>query len=230
MIKLLSTIAFIFFSFAGVCQSVAYKVNKSGAPLYNTNIAPFKKLATLPRGEVVLLLEQAGGTMKVSYNGKVGFMGADNLVLAGNYFEDPQNAWHPVAIRKDNQIMAATALPIKDAYKAIHQYLIENNFNIEKNDEANSYITATTALTKGLGQGHIRLNIYLKAEDSTRAYYQGTFDASVSGIGMSSMDLAGVIEKVGMKGSTMENAFSALNSVAHSIPDSTIRYRKKPKQ
>ena len=215
-------------SFASFGQT--FKVNTTPSAIYDSNTAPFTKIAVLNRGESVQLIEKASEAVyKVKYKDKTGFIGRDNLVVADKFVEDPRNAWHSAPLRKDNQIMVTTLLPVKDAYKAIHQHLIENNYNIEKADESTLYITATSALTKGLASGHYRLNIYLKAEDSTRAYLQGTYDASIGGITMSRAEATGVIERLGMKGSTMDNAFSALNTVAQSVTGSKIQYRQRPK-
>lgn len=218
----------LFCSLFSVAQSVAYKVNIPGAAIYETKEPPFKKIASPKRGETVLIVEDSGTAFKVQHNGQTGFISKSALVIADQYFDDPQNAWHSVATKKDNQIMASTSLSASDALKAIHQHLMENNFNIEKMDESSAYITATTPLTKGMGQGHVRINLFVKSEDSTRAYFQGAFTASVGGLMTPSMDLAGVVQKMGMKGSTMENAFNTLESVARSIPGAAIRYRKKP--
>lgn len=137
--------------------------------------------------------------------------------------------WHFKPGRKDNQIMAATISPAQDAYKAIQQHLIENNYNIEKSDKETLYITATAPLSKGIGSGQYRLNIFIKEEDSTRVFIQGTYDATVNaafaGPGMA---FSGVIEYTPAKKSTIGAAFGAMVSAGQAVPNAKVRYRRKP--
>lgn len=212
-------------------QAVAYKVNHAGTALYETSTAPFNKLATLKRGETVLLVERVGGVLKVAYNGKTGFVNADNVVAADKYMEDPENAWHSVLTKRDTQVMGTSTVPIKEAYKAIHQALIENNYNIEKADEDNFYLTATAPWGNGgISNGQYRLNIFLKAEDSTRVYLQGTYNASVNGALLGpDMDFSGELQFF-VKNSIPGRIFDKMTKIAASVPGSKVQYRKKPKQ
>lgn len=209
--------------------SQAYKVNSKDAPVYNSNTAPFTKLATLKRGEEVQVLEKTGGVFKVKYKDQEGFMNRDLLVELSKYAESPAEAWHLAPLRKDNQILIASSLPSKEVFKALHQFLIENNYNIEKAEEDKLYITATAPLVKGIGSGQYRLNIFVKSEDATNTYIQGTFDASVGGITMSSMAVTGELEYTSAKSSTIGAAFNSMDAVGKSIPNGKVQYRRKPK-
>lgn len=225
--KRLLLAAFILSSVTAYSQ--AYKVNAKDAPIYNSNTAPFTKLATLKRGEEVHVLEKAGGVFKVKYKDQEGFMNRDLLIELGKYTDNPSESWHLAPLRKDNQILVSSSLSSKEVFKALHQYLIENNYNIEKAEADNLYITATAPLTKGIGSGQYRLNIFIKEEETANTYIQGTFDASVGGLTVSSMAVTGEIEYTSAKGSTLGYAFNSMDAAGKSIPNGKVQYRRKPK-
>jgi hypothetical protein len=206
-------------AYAGYGQGYRTVGNTS---LYKNSQPPFVELAKVKKGEPVTVLKKDNPTTYlVDYKGKEGYVAAGVL--------EEFDGWREYPERRDNQLLSISSESIGVAFKAIHRALMENNYRIENADGEAYYLTATAPWGNGggLSAGEYRLNIFLKEENGqTNTYIQGTYAAGVNALLVGSqVNFSGQLEyqRGGIPGRIFEN----MEALGKSIPNASIRYRRK---